>query len=121
MLSCSLDEGSNSYLKTIPIETASMPEYFQYGQVYQINLTYLKTSSCYSFNDVYSVKNDNTITFAVINSVTDNGNCQTISQEIEKSFDFTASDIGTYIFKFWQGEDNNGEDVYLIMEIPVEQ
>ena len=28
-------------------------------------------------------------------------------------------DFGSYIFKFWQGTDDNGEDLYLTVEVPV--
>lgn len=120
ILSCSLDENQSVSYLPVPIESVSMPESFVQGQTYQIDLTYLKPNNCYSFHDIYFVKEDNTRTVAIINAVLDSGNCQTSGAEIETSFNFIVNDTGSYIFKFWQGEDNQGEDIYLTIEIPVE-
>jgi hypothetical protein len=64
-------------------------------------------------------------TVAVITTVIDNNdasNCEPLSEEIEERY-FTfhvQNTSGTYIFKFWQGENENGEDEYLIYEVPIE-
>ncbi|WGD35719.1 hypothetical protein [Olleya sp. YS] len=119
--SCSLDKNPpESYLEPVPISSASMPEYFTQGETYQIDISYLRPTDCHYFHDIYSVREDNVITLAVINSVSDNGNCQPSNMAKESSFEFLASDSGSYTFKFWQGEDDQGEDFYLIMEVPIE-
>ena len=57
---------------------------------------------------------------AVVNVVYDNSNCEDLeNSSIERTFNFSAIYDQVYIFRFWQGEDENGEDVYLIYEIPV--
>ncbi|WP_272023175.1 hypothetical protein [Olleya namhaensis] len=121
VLSCSLyDQEQNMHLETLPIDSASMPEYFQEGQTYQIDLNYTKPTTCHSFYDLYYVKDGNTRTVAVINSVLDNTSCETVDLEMEKSFNFVVNNSETYVFKFWQGEDDEGNDIYLTMEIPVQ-
>jgi hypothetical protein len=121
VLSCSLDDQEqNMHLETLPIDSATIPEHFQEGQTYQIDLTYTKPTTCHSFYDLYYVKNGNTRTIAVINSVLDNTSCETVDLEMEKSFNFVVNNSETYIFKFWQGEDDEGNDIYLTMEIPVQ-
>ncbi|PKG52102.1 MULTISPECIES: hypothetical protein [Olleya] len=121
VLSCSLDDQEqNMHLETLPIDSASMPEYFQEGQTYQIDLNYTKPTTCHSFYDLYYVKDGNTRTVAVINSVLDNTSCETVDLEMEKSFNFVVNNSETYVFKFWQGEDDEGNDIYLTMEIPVQ-
>ena len=121
VLSCSLDDQEqNMHLETLPIDSASMPEYFQEGQTYHIDLNYTKPTTCHSFYDLYYVKDGNTRTVAVINSVLDNTSCETVDLEMEKSFNFVVNNSETYVFKFWQGEDDEGNDIYLTMEIPVQ-
>jgi len=48
--------------------------------------------------------------------------CEPLTDEIEeRSFTFhVENSIGNYIFKFWQGEGENGEDAYLVFNVPIE-
>ncbi|AUC74795.1 MULTISPECIES: hypothetical protein [unclassified Olleya] len=121
-MSCSVDEEQRPRLnlEPIPIESVTVPEYFEQGQTYQIDLNYIQPTNCYAFYDIYYVKEDNIRTIAIINSVYDSDTCEDSNLEVEKSFNFIVTDQEDYIFKFWQGEDANGENVYLTMEIPVQ-
>ncbi len=120
-LSCSTEEDSiNSYIVVLPIDSVSMPQHFEVGETYQIDLTYLSPSNCHYFNDIYYDIDGNISHVAVLNTVADNGNCETINLETETTFNFVPNNIGTHIFKFWQGKDENDEDLYLSMEIIVE-
>jgi len=59
-------------------------------------------------------------TIAIVNSVYPNMGCQTLEdEEVEVRFDFLASQRGSYVFKFWQGKDENDNDLYYIVEVPV--
>lgn len=121
-LSCSVDNdsGVNFDFEFIPIEEVSIPEEFVLGEIYQINVTYNRISTCHDFHDFYYVPNGNERTVAVINVVYDYSDCDMLEDQlIEKSFDFKAVYNQIYIFKFWQGEDENGNDVYLTYEVPV--
>ena len=120
-ISCSIeDENINSYLEVLPIVSVSMPEYFAHGETYQIDITYLAPTNCHFFNDIYYDLEGNTSHVAVLNTVVDNGNCETTNIEAQTSFNFEANTTGLHIFKFWQGEDENGQDMYLLMEVTVE-
>lgn len=126
--SCSIDDTINDdfYFEILPIESATVPTEMHFGEIYTIHYSYLKPSSCHFFNDLYYVINGNIRTIAVINRVINNsGNivCENLTDELEeKSFDFVVNNNGgTYVFKFWQGEDENGQDIYLIYEVPVTQ
>ena len=39
--------------------------------------------------------------------------------EASYTFNFYVTSNGSYIFKFYQGEDTNGQDVFLTIEVPV--
>ena len=122
-ISCSVDDEPqrpNLNLQAVPIESVTVPEYFEQGQTYQIGLNYIQPTNCYAFYDIYYVKEDNIRTIAIINTVYDSDTCEAINLEQEQSFNFIVTNEEPYIFKFWQGEDANGENIYLTMEIPVQ-
>ena len=124
IFSCSVsDDSPRSQTEFLPIESVSMPDEFVKNQTYTIYLTYLKPSSCHVFNDIYFNVNGNESVIAIISEVyTTSIDCQEISTEAEASFNFRPTELGTYIFKFWQGENsvnNVSEDTYLDYEIEV--
>lgn len=122
-LSCSLDDGNEdlTYHEFIPIETVNLPEFFNYGVYYDITVTYIVPNDCYAFYDIYYEKNNNERIVAVINTIHENSNCTQATEEKEVTFTVHVTQEETYVFNFWQGVDDNGEDVYLIIEVPVEQ
>ena len=121
--SCSLNDDSNNFsYEFVPIESVSMPDTFLLEVVHTLEYTYYRPTTCHGFYDLYYVPEDNERTVAVINIVFDNSNCEPLVDNlIEKTFDFKPLNTGTYIFKFWQGLDENDEDLYLVYEITVEE
>jgi len=120
--SCSVPEDNviRSTLETTPIETASVPQFFEFGQTYQIDIGYILPSDCHTFNDIFYQREGDEHTFAIVASVFPGTNCLTSFDENNTSFDFTVGDTNTHIFKFWQGKDIDGNDLYMTMEIPVQ-
>ncbi|HNQ26783.1 MAG TPA: hypothetical protein PKL92_02580 [Aquaticitalea sp.] len=122
LVSCSLDTDDNDvfYYEFMPITSVDMPEIFELGRVYDIHLKYLRPSTCYNYYDLYYMVDTNQRTIAIVNSVYPNMGCQTLEdEEVEVRFDFLASQRGSYVFKFWQGKDENDNDLYYIVEVPV--
>ncbi|MDO6595936.1 hypothetical protein Q4512_03355 [Oceanihabitans sp. 2_MG-2023] len=123
IFSCSLsDDTTSSQTVFLPIENVTMPNEFIRNQTHNITLSYYKPSSCYVFNSIYSTVTGNETTFAIVTDIhTSNVDCQQITTESETSFDFTPTELGSYIFKFWHGVNgtNTGQDVYLEYEIEV--
>ncbi|MUU79013.1 hypothetical protein [Winogradskyella endarachnes] len=121
--SCSLDDTVNDsfILEVLPIESVEMPEYFVHGETYEIFVTYTKPNSCYYFNDFIYEIDGHERTIAVVNTVyeTNTLNCEGDPEQVSVNFDFTVSGTETYLFKFYQGEDNYGEDQYYLVEVPV--
>ncbi len=121
--SCSLNDDSDNFsYEFVPIESVSMPDTFLLEAVHTIEFTYYRPTSCHAFYDIYYVPEDNERTVAVLNTVFDYNNCEPLEDNlIEKTFNFKPLNPGTYIFKFWQGLDENDEDQYLVYEITVEE
>lgn len=122
-VSCSVsdnDSGINYYFEFLPIETADVPDTMVLNETYQINVTYYRPSTCHSFNDFYFQKNGNERTVAVINRVIESDNCEDLADDlVEVSFNFVCLYSGSYVFKFWQGLDDNDNDLYYEVEVPV--
>lgn len=122
LVSCSIDNenGSNYSFEILPVESVDIPSEFTLGETYPITVTYLKPSSCHLFKEFYYSKNLNERTVAPITIVYEDNNCETLDTTTEDAtFNFIVTGNGSYIFKFWQGEDANGEDQYLTIEVPV--
>ena len=121
LISCSVeDDTPNFYSVVLPVTEVEVPQEFVIGETYPIKVWYQRPSTCHAFNGFYYDKYLNERTVAVQNIVTEAGNCQSLEDElVEASFDFYVTSNGSYIFKFWQGVDDNGEDIFLEIEVPV--
>ncbi|WP_417557050.1 hypothetical protein [Mesoflavibacter zeaxanthinifaciens] len=123
--SCSVEDDTpteNYHIEILPVESATVPESFTYGEDHEITVSYIRPSTCYEFNDIYFLKNNNVRNVAVMTTVWDNVvNCVDLQSIEEKTFTVKATQLENYIFKFWQGVDDSGEDIYLTVEVPVEQ
>lgn len=126
--SCSIDDSPTEqgfHFEILPIEQVLLPESFTPGEFYQIEYSYYKPSTCHTFKELYYLAEGDFRTVAVINTVFEENNgliCEPLEDELEwKTLNFECKkSFGTYIFQFWQGQDENGDDVYLVMEVPVE-
>ena len=122
-MSCSLDDSSNPEFsfEIMPIEDVIMPDEFVHGETYAIGVSYTKPNSCYHFSDFAYEIDGNERIIAVVNTVHhgDDVICTDNPVQNTVSFDFTVTGTDTYVFKFFQGEDESGSDEYHIIEVPV--
>ena len=119
------DEFEDFGYDILPIKSIEFPEVLVSGQIYDITYTYEVPSTCHIFNDLYYTASDNERTVAVINIVledSDPSRCEELNDVIEERFFrfYVTQTTGFYIFKLWQGRDENGDDIYDEYEIPVE-
>ena len=119
--SCSpSDDGPDFNLEILPIESVDIPDEFEIGETYPITVSYLRPSTCHFFRNFYYARENNERTVAVITNVLLDNDCEDLENDlVESTFNFIVTSNGSYIFKFWQGEDTNGEDQYLTIEVPV--
>ena len=117
--SCQLDE-NNFSVEILPVHAVDIPSEFVLGEVYQITMEYYRPSNCHSPYGVYYEKDLNVRTCAVQNLVEERGNCAPVENIlVSETFNFHVTNTGNYVFKFWTGTDDNGEDTFLIYDIPV--
>ena len=119
---CSLndDDGIKFHYELLPIESVVIPDSFEMGETYPITIKYFRPTTCHAFDGFYYDKNLNIRTVAVRNAVVQKDNCTELTNSlIEQTLNFYVTNNGSYIFKFWQGKNDAGEDVFLEYEIPV--
>lgn len=117
--SCSLDGEPQSELVTLPIESVVMPDAYFMNEISEITVKYRRPSACHMFNGFYYDINENTRTVAISTIKLSQDNCQDESTLFEVPLSFKPTTEGHYIFKFWNGTDINGTDVFLTYEIDV--
>ncbi|PTX60371.1 hypothetical protein C8N46_10615 [Kordia periserrulae] len=122
--SCSVEDNVSDIqfqFEFIPIDSVEIPTTFNYGDTHTISVTYKRPSTCHTFSNFeYEQSTGNLRTVAVVNFVTFGNGCEPLEEEFEtKTFSFNALSIEPYTFRFWQGKDDDGQDTYLIYEVPV--
>lgn len=120
--SCSPDEDNDvtSFIPVlIPIESAEVPLEFTLGESYQITVKYAFPNGCYTFSDIHYETSGYTRIIA-IRAITNNSQACTQSIiEGEHIFTLKCTQKEPYVLKFWKGKDTQGQDQYLIIEVPV--
>lgn len=118
--SCSPEDGPNYSYELRPIVSVDIPSEFTLGGVYTITLHYNRPTTCHYYNAISYHKYLNERTIAVETAKEERNDCTATPNDIATcSFDFQVTSNGSYVFKFWQGKDEQGNDIYLIYEIPV--
>lgn len=113
-------EGNNYFVEVLPVESVEIPAEFELGETYQITMEYYRPTNCHSPYGIYYEKDLNTRTCAVRNLVEERGNCAPVQNIlVEETFNFHVTSTGNYIFKFWTGEDSEGNNTFLEYDIPV--
>ena len=120
-ISCTKEpDGPRVHLELMPISNVSIPDTLYAFENNEIDVQYNRPSTCYGFDGFYYEKLDLTRTIAVQNYVIEDQPCTTLTNETrEETLIFHPTQIGNYTFKFWQGKDTNGNDIFLQLVRPV--
>jgi hypothetical protein len=114
------DDNITSFIPVIiPVESAEVPLEFTLGESYPITVRYAFPNGCYTFNDIHYETNGYTRIIAIRAIVNNNKACTQSIVEGEHTFTLKCTQTETYILKFWKGKDTQGQDQYLIVEVPV--
>lgn len=120
--SCSDDDNNDHayHLEYVNVTSADLPDEFIFGQTYRINVTIELPNSCYYFYNQYDYFYEgNERLIYPIGHVDDDVPCTLNITETTFSIPVQALQQETYIFKFYQGEDEDGQDMFLTIEVPV--
>ena len=120
--SCSDDDDDyhDYHLEYVNVISAEVPDEFVYGRTYRINVTIELPNSCYYFYNQYDYFYEGTSRLIYPISHVDDGVACTLNiRETTFSIPVQALQTEPYIFKFYQGEDTDGQDIFLTIEVPV--
>ncbi|MEH6679636.1 MAG: hypothetical protein V7724_03770 [Sediminicola sp.] len=118
--SCDLDDDTNFYYVSLPVTSVELPEAFELNETYEIKVKYIRPDNCTYFEGFDVSKTDTTTrNVVVVGTTLDDVDCMETEQEVENTFNFVVLYTDTYLFRFWTGENEDGEQEYLELEVPV--
>lgn len=120
--SCSIeDDEPNFHFTALRITSADLPESFELNQTYQIDVIFNLPDGCTAYEGLDVTREDTTVRNVVaIGSVrTDTDVCTQAIVEGGAFFNFTVIYDEPYTFKFFQGENSDGEAEFLEVVVPV--
>ncbi|WP_335966983.1 hypothetical protein [Galbibacter sp. PAP.153] len=117
------DDTANFHYETLEITGADLPEYFEYGKMYNIEFTYLRPTDCHIYDGFeFNPTGETERTIFAIAAVVERADCKDLTAiEGTDNFDFEVRYRDPYTFKFYVGEDEDGEKEYLTYEVPVQE
>jgi len=115
------DSGINFFYELVPVEQVSIPDQFTRGETYEITVSYFRPTDCHSFSGFDYDRLSNERTVSVVNVVVNDRVCEDLTETdlIDASLNFFVGIEDSYIFRFWQGRNDQGENQFLIIEVPV--
>lgn len=118
-LSCSSDNSPNFAYEVLPVSEAVVPAQMIVDQEYDIEVSYIQPTNCHAFSDFYYEIEGDRRTVAIVSVYNTSGNCtsQVPDDIVTRTFTFTPLEATTYTFRFWNGEDETGQDVYTEYEV----
>ena len=120
LMSCGFDDNQNVYLEIVPVSVIEMPTKYKVDSITQIPISYIRPTVCHQFSNFYYNSIGNERTVAVYCLTNGQQNCAASTNEITVPLNFKPKAIGTYNFRFWTGEDDNGVNQYMEYEITVD-
>lgn len=122
--SCSDDDNDNDdhdfHLERVNVKSAELPNQFNYGSIYEIKVNIELPNSCYFFYDQFDyVYEGSTRLIYPIAHVDGSDVCNPNITETLFSIPVKVLQYEPYVFKFYQGKDSDGKDIFLIIEVPV--
>lgn len=123
---CAIDDGPDQqfHVEFVPVESVDLPESMAPGHNYEITVHFRRPNDCYYFDGFYYEANDHVRTVAVQAIYIEDASCAPIVSVEPESESFILKcpenyAFDSYLFKFYQGEDEDGNQVYLEREVPI--
>ena len=120
--SCSVDENSDMTFALVPIESVVLPSTFTVNESNTIILRYRRPTTCHIFNGIYYRALDNNVrTVGIEMAIYQHSNCTDATDEgpYEVNLEFKPTELGFYYFKFFNGINSNGEEIFIEYEVEV--
>lgn len=124
MFGCSNDDDNyydhDYHLEYIGAIDVDVPDEFIHGRTHRIYITIALPNGCYFYYNQYDYFYEGTSRFIYpIAHVDDGVSCTENITEVTFSIPVQALQYEPYIFNFYQGQDDDGQDQFLTVEVPV--
>ncbi|HRE76532.1 MAG TPA: hypothetical protein PLL09_01775 [Flavobacterium sp.] len=125
LISCSLNEDNvpSYHYEILPVDSFIVPDTFDFSATHQIKLYYKLPTICHSYGGIYFDRYLNERTFAIQSLVINENSCLPFDENEdnlrEVSLDFKVINTDTYLFKFYKGKDEEGNNIFEEVEVPV--
>lgn len=132
LYSCSSDDdGPNVNYAFAEITEADLPDFFETGETYKLDVTYELPNACHTFatfdsNEYADEENDSTYVIEIYALTSYDANLTECTEEGELSetkstgdLNISSEDYNNYQFKFLTGVDENEDGEFLIIDVPV--
>ncbi|MBK3517215.1 hypothetical protein [Carboxylicivirga marina] len=120
---CDDDDDNNDHeyhLENIGVKTVNLPDSFTYGEIYKITGTIELPNSCYYYYNQYDYFYEGTTRIIYPLAHVDDGvSCTTNTSVANFVIPLHVLQEETYTFKFYQGLDDQGEEMFLVIDVPV--
>ncbi len=121
LVGCKDDDNYHDYhLEYAGVIGVDVPDEFVYGYTYRIRVTIELPNSCYYYYNQfdYFYEGASRLVYPIVH-VDDGVACTPNIREVTFSIPVQALQYEPYIFKFYQGQDDEGQDTFLTVEVPV--
>ncbi|MDD3003705.1 hypothetical protein [Flavobacterium sp.] len=122
--SCSVnDDAPQYYYEILPVESFEVPASFNFGQLYDITVYYKRPTTCHINPSLYFERKDSTRIIAIQSVVLKDNDCDNLIyiEPTKGTFKFEVKSMNSYVFKFYKGKDENNQNIYEEVIIPVNQ
>lgn len=123
-ISCTKEfDGPRVHFELLPVESVVLPTSFSVNTENEIEINYLKPTSCHGFDGFYYTKDASTRTIAIQNYVIEEEEqgCFPLTNQLQTQvLRFKPTTAGTYLLKFWKGKDTNGVDIFEEISVDVQ-
>lgn len=118
--SCLKDDGNNPEYVRMEITDVEIPDTFRLGGTYEFRIHYDRPDGCTHLQgfDSYPVA-QTTRQIVAIGVRYGDEPCPDVVKEETGQLLFQVIYSDTYTFRFWQGEDDEGNSIYLEKKVPV--
>lgn len=119
LASCSEDDEVNFQYALLPVEEAIVPESFSRNQVNLVTVNYSLPNGCFTYPTLYYQYEGSTRIVAVRAAELLDNNCTQAIVPLSMTFRVVVTQEEDYVFRFWKGLDDNGDDVFEEIVVPV--
>lgn len=122
-VSCEVDDDSpNFYFTALTTVEAEVPESFEFGKTYDIEVTYLRPNGCTFFEgfDVTQTAETGRDVVVVGSVLTDEDRaCTEAVEEVTATLKFNVIYTKDYTFRFYAGDDAEGNATFVEYKVPI--